>query len=114
MKKEKHNEETFAIFETGGKQYTVKSGDKVLVEKLSGSAGDEVVFEEVLLVRDGQSGETKVGEPILESSRVTGRILGSVKGKKVVVFKKKRRKGYRLKHGHRQAHTEVLIESVTA
>lgn len=103
---------SYAIFQSGGKQYTVKAGDKVLVEKLGGEVGKEVSFEEVLLLRDGKSGEVKVGAPILDSSSVTGRIVAEKKDRKVIAFKKRRRQGYKLKQGHRQQRTEVLIEAI--
>ena len=114
MKKNTDNNEDFAVIQTGGKQYTVKAGDKVLVEKLGGSAGDEVTFDQVLLVKQGENSEVKIGVPTVEGSKVTGRILGESKAKKVLVFKKKRRKGYKRKQGHRQQLTEVHIERISA
>ncbi len=102
----------YAIIRTGGKQYQVSCGDQVRVEKLEGSVGDSVDLNEVLMVVDGE--EVKVGQPVLEGARVTAKIAEQGKGKKVIVFKKKRRKGYRLKKGHRQSYTALKIEEISA
>jgi large subunit ribosomal protein L21 len=100
-----------AIIKTGGKQYRVSPGQIVNVEKLAGNAGDKVEFDKVLFISD-ESGNTKVGTPFVKDSRVTGKILGGVKGKKITVFKFKRRKGYRRKTGHRQKYTSVEITEI--
>jgi large subunit ribosomal protein L21 len=97
-----------AIIKTGGKQYKVNPGKVINVEKLEGKAGEEHEFKEVLYVSD-ESGNVKVGTPCVENSIVRGKILGSVKGEKITVFKFKRRKGYRKKTGHRQKYTSVEI-----
>lgn len=102
----------YAIVRTGGKQYQVASGDLVRVEKLEGKVGDSVALEDVLMVVDGE--EIKVGQPVLEGAKVTAKIAEQGKNKKVIVFKKKRRKGYRLKRGHRQAYTALQIEEISA
>jgi large subunit ribosomal protein L21 len=102
----------YAIVRTGGKQYQVACGDQVRVEKITGNVGDNVDLSDVLMVVDGE--ETKVGQPVLENARVTAKIAEQGKGKKVIVFKKKRRKGYRLKRGHRQAYTALKIEEISA
>lgn len=102
-----------AVIKTGGKQYIVKPGDVIDIEKISGEPGEEVNFEEVLLVSaDGE--DVKVGSPVVESARVEGKIVRQKKGDKIVVFKFKRRKGYRKKAGHRQNLTSVEITSISA
>ena len=98
----------YAIFVTGGKQYRATEGETIYVEKLEGEAGQEVVFDQVLL-----AGE-KVGSPLVEGAKVTGVIEKHGKGKKVIVFKMKAKKNYRKKQGHRQAYTKVVIKSIEA
>ncbi len=100
----------YAVIRTGGKQYLVSQGDFVKVEKLPGEVGDEVVFDDVLLVSDG--GELKVGRPRVEGARVKGTIVEQARDKKIIVFKMKRRKGYRKKQGHRQYYTGVRVEAI--
>ncbi|MBX7148556.1 50S ribosomal protein L21 [bacterium] len=100
-----------AVIQTGGKQYQVSKGSKIVVEKLVGDAGSEVVFDKVLLVT-GDS--TKVGAPFLSGAKVTGKILSQDKGDKVIVYKFKRRKGYHKKQGHRQLETRVEIQAIQA
>ena len=102
-----------AVIKTGGKQYIVKPGDIIDIEKISGEPGEEVNFEEVLLVSaDGE--DVKVGSPLVESARVEGKIVRQKKGEKIIVFKFKRRKGYRKKAGHRQNLTSVEITGISA
>jgi large subunit ribosomal protein L21 len=100
-----------AVVKTGGKQYIVKPGDVINVEKLDGNAGDTVEFGEILMVSDSQ-GKVEVGSPLVENTRVMGKILYHKKGDKVIVFKFKRRKGYRRKKGHRQIYTYVQITDI--
>ncbi|HKX12338.1 MAG TPA: 50S ribosomal protein L21 [bacterium] len=102
----------YAIIETGGKQYKVAEGERIKVEKIpEGVAGQSIEFTRVLLV----GGETPViGTPVIETAKVAGEIVKQDKDKKVVVFKKKRRKGYSKKQGHRQEFTEVLIKQISA
>ena len=100
----------YAVVETGGKQYKVSKGDLIKVEKMGGEVGEKVELEQVLLVKDDKG--TKVGTPTVAGVKVVGRITSQRKGKKVVVFKMKRRKNYRLKQGHRQHHTWVEIENI--
>lgn len=100
-----------AIIKTGGKQYKVSPGQIVNVEKLTGNVGDKVEFDKVLFISD-EGGKTKVGTPFVKDSRVTGKILGAVKGEKITVFKFRRRKGYRKKTGHRQKYTSVEITEI--
>jgi len=100
----------YAVIKTGGKQYRVSPGEEVRFERLEGSVGDTIAFEQVLLTFDGK--EVKIGEPYIENSEVVGRITRQGKAKKIVVFKYKRRKGYSRKQGHRQHFTLVKIENI--
>ena len=100
----------YAIVDIAGRQTKVEGGKFVYTNKLSGNEGDAVEFANVLLTED--NGTINVGAPFVENIKVTGRILGHVKGDKVIIFKKKRRKGYKKKNGHRQDYTKVLIESI--
>ncbi|MGW8193796.1 MAG: 50S ribosomal protein L21 [Desulforhopalus sp.] len=102
----------YAIVRTGGKQYQVACGDQVRVEKLKGNVGDSVDLNDVLMVVDDD--EVKIGQPLLANCKVTAKIAEQGKAKKVIVFKKKRRKGYRLKKGHRQSYTALKIEEISA
>lgn len=102
----------YAIVRTGGKQYQVESGDQVRVEKLDGNVGDTVDLNDVLMLVDGDN--VTVGQPVVENAKVTAKIAEQGKSKKVIVFKKKRRKGYRLKKGHRQSYTALQIEEISA
>ena len=102
----------YAIIRTGGKQYRVSEGQILLVERL-GNAEGEHTFEDVLLVSDGNGG-VQLGAPTVGGASVKATILGEQKAKKVLVFKKKRRKGYRRKRGHRQIHARVRIDSISA
>ena len=100
----------FAIIQTGGKQYRVAPGDILRVEHLPGERGDEVLLEQVLLVADGDA--IQVGQPLVAGARVVSVILRQGKGKKVIVFKKKRRKKMRRKQGHRQLFTALEIKDI--
>jgi large subunit ribosomal protein L21 len=102
----------YAIFRSGGKQYSVAVGDRVEVEKLGAEAGESVTFDEILLVKAGD--EAKLGTPTVEGASISGTVLCEKQGDKVIVFKKKRRKGYKLRNGHRQTHTAVQIDSISA
>jgi len=102
----------YAIVRTGGKQYQVACGDQLRVEKLEGNVGDHVDLTDVLLVADGE--DVKVGQPVLEGAKVVAKIAEQGRAKKVLVFKKKRRKGYRVKRGHRQFYTALKIEEISA
>jgi len=99
-----------AVIATGGKQYLVKEGDIVRIEKLKIEKGQNVEFDQVLMV--DKDGEYFVGRPLVEKAKVTGKILSQDKEKKVIVFKYKSKKNYRKKTGHRQPYTEILIEKI--
>ena len=99
----------YAIIKTGGKQYKVEPGKFVDVEKLDAEVGAEVTFE-ALMVVDGES--VKVGTPVVDGVKVTGKVLKQDKQKKIVVFKYKSKKDYRKKQGHRQPYTRVEIVSI--
>jgi large subunit ribosomal protein L21 len=99
----------YAVIKTGGKQYRVAPNQVIRIERLDGEAGSEVVFPEVLMVGGD---EPKVGSPLVEGARVTGTLLEQIKGEKVIIFKKKRRKNYRRKRGHRQLLTVVRIADI--
>lgn len=100
----------YAVIRTGGKQYRVTPGDEIQFEKLTGAIGDNVTFDQVLLASDGEN--VRVGEPYLDSTKVTGRITRQDRYRKILVFKYKKRKGYRRTRGHRQAFTLVRIENI--
>ncbi len=101
----------YAIIQTGGKQYRVAPGDVLRVERLPGERGDEVKLDQVLLVTD-DLGSVRVGAPLVENASVKGQIVRQGKAKKVLVFKKKRRKGYKRTQGHRQLFTAVQIQEI--
>jgi large subunit ribosomal protein L21 len=100
----------YAIIQTGGKQYRVSPGDVLRVERLPGERGDEVTLDQVLLVSDGQ--ELRVGMPLVADAAVKTRIMQQGKGKKVLVYKKKRRKNYRRRQGHRQLFTALQVQEI--
>ncbi len=101
----------YAIIKTGGKQYQVSAGDQLMVEKLEGKVGDSVELVEVLLVADGE--KITVGKPVVEGAKVTATITEQGKHQKIRVFKKKRRKGYRLTKGHRQQYTALKVSDIS-
>lgn len=101
----------YAVIKTGGKQYRVSEGDVLRVEKLPGDVGADLVLDEVLML----GGETvAIGKPVVEGAKVTATIVAQDRAKKIIVFKKRRRKNYRRKNGHRQPYTELRITGVTA
>ena len=100
----------YAIIKTGGKQYRVAEGEEVKVERLPGVTGDDVTFDKVLMTSDGEA--VKIGKPYLEDAEVSGHITRQGKDRKIIVFKFKKRKGYRKKQGHRQEFTSVKIENI--
>ncbi len=102
----------YAVVETGGKQYKVKSGDTLRVEKLEGDIGSEITLDKVLLAGEGDS--VKAGAPYLDGASVSAKIVEQHRTRKVIVFKYKRRKGYRVKRGHRQHYTALRIGEIKA
>ena len=102
----------YAIVEIAGQQFKVAKDQKVYVHRLQGEEGSKITFDHVLLVED--KGNVTIGAPAIEGAAVTAKILGHLKGDKVIVFKKKRRKGYKVKNGHRQYLSEIQIESIVA
>ena len=100
----------YAIVEIAGQQFKVAKDQKVFVHRLTTEEGKKVNFDNVLLISNGE--EVTVGAPAINGAQVGAKVVKHLKGDKVVVFKKKRRKGYRVKNGHRQALTEILIESI--
>ena len=100
----------YAIVEIAGQQFKVAKDQKVYVHRLQEDEGSKVTFDKVMLVEDG--GNVTIGAPAIEGAAVTAKILGHLKGDKVIVFKKKRRKGYKKKNGHRQYLSEIQIESI--
>ncbi len=100
----------YAVVRTGGKQYRVAQGDLLRVEKLAGEVGDKISLGEVLFV--GGNGEVKIGTPTLPGVKVTAEIVGQGRAKKIIVFKKKRRKSYSRQRGHRQYLTTVKIVEI--
>lgn len=100
----------YAVIRTGGKQYRLSPGDKLKVEKIEAESGSVVTFKEVLMVATDD--KVTLGSPIVENAAVKGRLLNTAKDRKVLIFKKRRRKGYRRKRGHRQILSEILIEEI--
>ena len=100
----------YAIVEIAGQQFKVAKDQKVYVHRLQDEEGSKVSFDNVLLVSDGK--DVTVGAPAIEGAKVTAKVLGHLKGDKVIVFKKKRRKGYKKKNGHRQYLTEIQIDGI--
>jgi large subunit ribosomal protein L21 len=101
----------YAVIKTGGKQYRVAQGDRLRVEKLAGNVGDTVSLGEVLLV--GQGDGVKVGAPLVSGAKVEAKIVAQDRGKKIIIFKFRRRKNYRRKTGHRQPFTALEITGIT-
>ncbi|MCX7590215.1 MAG: 50S ribosomal protein L21 [Kiritimatiellae bacterium] len=101
--------EPYAVIETGGKQYRVKPGDKLRVERIAAAVGSTTELTRVLAISDGS--QLRIGTPHVEGAKVISTVLEHIRGRKVVSFKKKRRKGYKRKVGHRQSLTVLKIES---
>ena len=100
----------YAVIETGGKQYRVSAGDVLSVEKLAGEAGDKLTLSRVLALSDGAS--LKIGQPEVAGAAVQATVVKQFRGEKVIALRKKRRKGYKKKQGHRQSLTQIKIESI--
>ncbi len=99
----------FAIVTIAGQQFKVEEGQELFVHQLEAAAGEKVSFDQVHLIE--RDGNVSIGKPVL-NARVSATVLGNQKGDKVIVFKKKRRKGYRVKNGHRQSFTKIKIDSI--
>ena len=102
----------YAIVEIAGQQFKVVKDQKLFVHRLEGKEGSKVTFDNVLLLANGE--KISVGAPAIDGAQVGAKVLKHFKGNKVIVFKKKRRKGYRVKNGHRQALTEIQVENILA
>ena len=102
----------YAIVEIAGHQFKVEKDQKVFVNRLSTEEGKKVSFDNVLLIGEGSN--VTLGAPAIDGAQVSAKVLKHLKGDKVIVFKKKRRKGYRVKNGHRQSLTEIVIESIVS
>lgn len=102
----------FAVVTIAGQQFKVEQDQEIFVHKLDANEGDQLNFDQVLLITDGDS--TSVGTPVVKSASVGATVLEHAKGDKVIVFKKKRRKGYKVKNGHRQSFTKIKINSISA
>lgn len=100
----------YAVVSSGGKQYRVQEGEILRIEKIPGDVGAKVSFDQVLMYSDGEN--VKIGRPVVENAVVNGHIMEQGKGKKIIVFKYKRRKRYRRKQGHRQQYTAVKIDKI--
>ena len=101
----------YAIIATGGKQYKVSEGDVIKVEKLDAKVGESFTFDQVLIVNNG---EVKVGDPTVAGASVEASVVSEGRGKKVIVYRYKRKSGYHKKNGHRQSYKEVKIEKINA
>ena len=102
----------YAVIATGGKQYRVQKDDVIDIERVNGDVGAKLTFDEVLLV--GEGAKIECGTPLIKSAKVSAEIVDQFRGKKLTVFKMKRREGYRRKHGHRQELTKVKISTISA
>jgi large subunit ribosomal protein L21 len=102
----------YAVITTGGKQYKVSPGDVVRVEVLDAKKGDTIELKDVFMIADGD--KVSVGKPKLESARVTAEVLGDGRGEKLLIFKHRRRKGYRRTNGHRQNYTAIKVKEIIA
>jgi large subunit ribosomal protein L21 len=103
---------SYAIIATGGKQHKVTVGDRLKVEVVDAVVGDSVTFDQVLAVKDGD--QLQIGRPVLEGARVVAKVVEQGKAKKILIFKKKKRKQYRRTRGHRQPFTAVVVEEIHA
>ena len=101
----------YAIVEIAGHQYKVEKDQRIFVNRLEGKEGSKVNFENVLLIED--KGKVTVGAPVIKGAKVSAKIENHLKGDKVIVFKKKRRKGYKVKNGHRQHLTQLTVGTIT-
>ena len=101
----------YAVVEIGGQQFKVAKSDKIYVPKLESEVGSKVRFEKVLLM--GDENQTRLGTPYVTGASIEGKVLGHVKDEKVMVFRKKKRKGFKMRRGHRQQYTQIEITKVS-
>ena len=99
----------YAIIATGGKQYRVREGDVIYIEKIDAQVDSTVSFDVLLM---GNDGDVKIGTPVVEGVKVEGKVVGQIRGEKIVVYKYKSKKNYRRKQGHRQPYTKVEITKI--
>lgn len=102
----------YAMVEIGGQQFRVEKDKTIKTQKLPGEVGENVTFDRVLMVADGQ--QVRIGRPVVSGANVAGTIVDQFRDDKVIIFKKKRRKSYRRKNGHRQSLTKVRIDAITS
>lgn len=102
----------YAIVTIAGQQFKVEEGNQIFVHRLDANTGDQISIDQVLLI--DKDGATTIGTPLVPGASIKATVLDQVKGDKVIVFKKKRRKGYRVKNGHRQQFTKISIDSIIA
>ncbi len=102
----------YAVIKTGGKQYKITEGESFKVEKLAGDAGAAIILDQVLFI--GGDGQPKIGKPTLDGATVEAEVVRQAKDRKILVYKKKRRKGYEKKFGHRQQYTELKVTKINA
>ena len=102
----------YAVVKTGGKQYRVRPGDSIEVEKLPFEVGEQIELDQVLLVANGSG--AKIGQPLVKGAKVKATVLRQAKGRKVIIFKFRSSKRYRRKRGHRQHHTRLRIDEIVA
>ena len=100
----------YAVVKTGGKEYRISPGDLIRVEKLEGKVGDQVTMKDILMV--SHEDQVQVGNPLLGNAVITGEIVQQVKGRKVLIYKMKRRKNYRRTKGHRQTYTYIRVNEI--
>ncbi len=101
----------YAVVKTGGKEYRISQGDVIRVEKIEGEVGDQVTLKDILMV--SQEGQVRLGNPLVTDAVITGEIVQQVRGKKVLIYKMKRRKNYRRTKGHRQTYTYIRVNDIS-
>jgi len=101
----------YAVIKTGGKQHRVSEGDVIAIEKINGDKGEQVVFDQVLMI--GKEEDIRIGRPVVEGAKVVGEIIAQSKAPKLIVYKTKKRKGFQKKNGHRQLLTSMKIKEIS-
>lgn len=100
----------YAVIQTGGKQFKVETGANIVVEKITAKAGEEVVLDKVLMIGNGE--KATIGRPVVEGATVVAKVIRQLRAPKVIIFKKRSKKGYKKMQGHRQYMTEIKIEEI--